>query len=179
MRMCRKCSKQVSDDRKICRDCGAILEEVPSDSEWEPVSQAGAPSAVEPQGGQAGEGGERSVDEVAVESQEPASGNADVSAWKCSRCGDMVPGTFEVCLKCPTIKGGETAIMETAVKGTCPCPVCGNALVTQERLGILIYVCHVHGTWLFKGKLEELLWKFTRADAFALDQAQREIEQLR
>jgi hypothetical protein len=28
MRICPKCSKQVTDDSKICRDCGAILEEV-------------------------------------------------------------------------------------------------------------------------------------------------------
>lgn len=32
MRICRKCSKQVSDDRKICRDCGAILENIPDKS---------------------------------------------------------------------------------------------------------------------------------------------------
>ena len=32
MRMCLKCSKKVSDDSKICRDCGAILEDIPDDS---------------------------------------------------------------------------------------------------------------------------------------------------
>lgn len=31
VRICRKCSKQVSDDRKICRDCGAILDEIPDE----------------------------------------------------------------------------------------------------------------------------------------------------
>jgi len=31
MRFCQECSKQVSDDSKICRDCGAILEEVPNE----------------------------------------------------------------------------------------------------------------------------------------------------
>ena len=28
MWMCPKCLKQISDERKICRECGAILEEV-------------------------------------------------------------------------------------------------------------------------------------------------------
>ena len=31
MRICQKCSKQVSDESKICRDCGAILEEIPDE----------------------------------------------------------------------------------------------------------------------------------------------------
>jgi hypothetical protein len=32
MRICRKCSKPVSDHSKICRDCGAILEETPDEA---------------------------------------------------------------------------------------------------------------------------------------------------
>ena len=32
MRICRKCSKQASHESKICRDCGAILEDIPNDS---------------------------------------------------------------------------------------------------------------------------------------------------
>ena len=139
MRMCRKCSKQVDDGRKICRDCGAILEEVRSDSEWEPepVSQSGSPSAAGPREGQVGASDELSVGEVAAESQEPASGNAEVSVWRCSRCGEMVPRPVHLCLKCMATKGGVNAIIENADKGSCPCPICGNALVTQEWLGIL------------------------------------------
>lgn len=31
MRICPKCSKQVTDESRICRDCGAILDELPED----------------------------------------------------------------------------------------------------------------------------------------------------
>ena len=115
MRMCRKCSKQVSDESKICRDCGAILEEVPDDSvpgtgsEWEPASQSGSPLAAEPPEAGLEEGEKQSVAEVVVESDEPAPPGTEASAWKCPQCGEMVPGTFDVCWKCLTTKDGEKA----------------------------------------------------------------------
>jgi uncharacterized OB-fold protein len=107
--MCRKCSKQVSDDRKICRDCGAILEEVPDEEVpgtgigWAPASQAGSPQAAEPQE----KGDEQVVGEVVGEPEEPPPPDTEAPAWKCPQCGEMVPGTFDVCWKCLTTKDGE------------------------------------------------------------------------
>ncbi len=60
MRICPKCSKQISGESKICRDCGAILEDLPDQSLPEgnlppgTSRQSGSPFAVEPQGGEPG-----------------------------------------------------------------------------------------------------------------------------
>jgi hypothetical protein len=115
MRMCLKCSKKVSDDSKICRDCGAILEDIPDDSvpgtgsEWMPAPQLGSPWATKPQETGQEEGDEQSVGEVVAESDEPGSSDTEASAWKCPQCGESVPGTFDVCWKCSTTKDGEKA----------------------------------------------------------------------
>jgi len=115
MRICRKCSKQVSDDSKICRDCGAILEDIPADSmpgtgvEWEPASLPSSPLAPEPQEAGLGGGDQQAVGEVGVDSEEPPPPGSEASAWKCPQCGETVPGTFEVCWKCLTTKDGEKA----------------------------------------------------------------------
>ena len=115
MRMCVKCSKKVRDDSRICRDCGAILEDVPDDSvpetssQWKPASQRGSPFAGQPQETGQEEGDEQSVGEEAAETDEPASSDTEASAWKCPQCGEVVPGTFDVCWKCLTTKDGEKA----------------------------------------------------------------------
>ncbi len=112
MRICQKCSKQVSDDSKICRDCGAILQDAPDDSvpgmggESQPSSQLGSPWAAKPQETGQGEGDEQSVGEDA---DEPTSSDTEASAWKCLQCGESVPGTFDVCWKCLTTKDGQKA----------------------------------------------------------------------
>ena len=59
------------------------------------------------------------------------------------------------------------------------CPLCGNTRTGQKRLGFVIYVCEEHGTWLFKGVLQDMLWKFSRADSAMLDHALKENEELR
>ena len=115
MRMCLKCSKKVSDDSKICRDCGAILEDIPDDSvpgtggEWKPPSQRGSPWTAKPWKSRQEEADEQPVVEEAAETDEPASSDTEASAWKCPQCGEMVPGTFDVCWKCLTTKDGEKA----------------------------------------------------------------------
>src|SRR3990172_3240102 len=115
MRMCRKCSKQVSDDIKICRDCGSILDDLPEDSvpeigvEWEPASQPGLSLAAEPQEAGLEKGDQQSVGEVVVEPGEPAPSDTEALAWKCPQCGETVPGTFDVCWQCLTTKDGEKA----------------------------------------------------------------------
>jgi hypothetical protein len=113
MRMCRKCSKQASADSKICRDCGAILEEVPDQEvpetgiDWAPRSQAGFLSAAEPHEAGVETADQPIVGEVVVGLEEPALPRTEVSAWKCPQCGETVPDTFDVCWKCLTTKGGE------------------------------------------------------------------------
>ena len=102
MRICPKCSKRVSGDSKICRDCGAILEDMPDESVpevgVEPATPFGFPPAAEHQ---------RPVVEVISESQEPTPPDTEAPPWKCPQCGELVPGTFDVCWKCQTTKDGE------------------------------------------------------------------------
>ena len=115
MRMCLKCSKKVSDDSKICRECGAILEDVPDDSvpgmggEWKPASFAGSPFVSESrEPGLTGDD-QQLADEIVVESQQSPPSNTETLPWKCSQCGESVPGTFDVCWKCLTTRDGEKA----------------------------------------------------------------------
>lgn len=104
MRICPKCSKRVSGDSKICRDCGAILEDMPDESVPGPVVESTTPfgfsSAAKHQ---------KSVGEVVAESQESAPPDTEAPPWKCPQCGEVVPGTFDVCWKCQTTKDGERA----------------------------------------------------------------------
>ncbi len=99
MRICPKCSKRVSGDSKICRDCGAILEDIPDDSVPGPGVESttpfGFPLAAKHQ---------ESVGEVVAESQEPSPPDSEAPSWKCPQCGETVPGTFDVCWKCQTTK---------------------------------------------------------------------------
>ena len=102
MRICPKCSKRVSGDSKICRDCGAILEDIPEDSVPGPGVESttpfGFPSAVKHQ---------EPVVEAMSESQEPTPPDTEAPPWKCPQCGELVPGTFDICWKCQTTRDGE------------------------------------------------------------------------
>ena len=59
------------------------------------------------------------------------------------------------------------------------CPICGDAMTTQHRLGFAICECDEHGTWLPKGVLKDMLWRFSRPDRIMLDQAREELERWR
>ena len=115
VRTCQKCSKRVTDDSKICRDCGAILAEIPDGSvpgtgaAREPASHSGSPFAAEPPEAGLEEGARQSVAEAVVEPEEPAPSDAQAPAWKCPQCGETVPGTFDLCWKCLTTKDGEAS----------------------------------------------------------------------
>jgi len=102
MRICPKCSKRVSGDSKICRDCGAILEDMPDEPVPGPVVESttpfGFPSSAKHQ---------ESVVEAMSESQEPTPPDTDAPPWKCPQCGELVPGTFDICWKCQTTRDGE------------------------------------------------------------------------
>ena len=38
-----------------------------------------------------------------------------------------------------------------------PCPICGQPMLVNTRLGVAFNVCPEHGTWLDRGKLQMLL----------------------
>lgn len=131
----------------------------------------------------------------------PATGS---SAWKCPKCREIVEPNFDVCWNCGTSRDGtedphfvqfkdehdelaaapekEELAPETSsriVATDLGCPVCGEMMTSELRLECVIHVCPSHGTWLFRGALEEMLWKFSRADATQLDQALAENRELR
>ena len=118
MRMCLKCSKKVSDDSKICRDCGAILEDIPDDSvtgtssESKPASQLGSPWTAAPWKSRQEECHEQSVGEQTAEPDKQVQPDTEASAWKCPQCGESVPGTFDVCWKCSTTESEPVLVQE-------------------------------------------------------------------
>ncbi len=114
MRICPKCSKQVSDGRKICRDCGAILAEVEdkASTEGTPPEQSDPSLATEEKQDlqrQADASVDTSEDgddcAEAHEDQSPHE-RAEDSPWTCEKCGECVPETFDVCWKCGTTREG-------------------------------------------------------------------------
>ncbi len=87
MWICRKCHRAVTGTSRICRACGGIVDEMP---DAPPVTEIVR----------------------ATEVVEEMPGAESVSAcpnWKCRKCGEMVPGNFDVCWKCLTTKAGEQA----------------------------------------------------------------------
>jgi hypothetical protein len=94
MRVCPKCSKRSGDENKICRNCGAILDDVVvaelsqgEEPDWCDVSSRAESPVI-------------GVDGTACFDEPDASIDPDISAWKCPQCGEIVPGTFDVCWKC-------------------------------------------------------------------------------
>ena len=51
----------------------------------------------------------------------------------------------------PTVEAPSAAIASH------PCPVCGQPMFINKRLGVAFNVCPEHGTWLERGKLRTLL----------------------
>lgn len=101
MRICRKCSKQASDGSKICRNCGAILEEALDERAKASVSSPESASLF----------GSEATAKSQVSASEADEGHGDERrlAWKCPQCGETVPGTFDICWKCMTTREGEKA----------------------------------------------------------------------
>lgn len=112
MRVCRKCSKQADDNSKICRDCGAILEDVPDD----PAPPPHPPEPLEPVAEEDSEQSsphanlaERRFEPLNDTGSQLLLSGGPANKWKCPQCGETVPGTFDVCWKCLTAKDGEPA----------------------------------------------------------------------
>ncbi len=112
MRICSKCSKPVDGEARICRACGGILAQVPDGQTPGPASPpvrrpkvplltAESPIA-EP------DDALPIVDAWLADGKVDSAKSAEVADWKCPQCGESVPGTFDVCWKCLTARGGET-----------------------------------------------------------------------
>jgi hypothetical protein len=139
MRRCVKCSITYTDSSKICRSCGAILED---------VADSSAPNV-------ALRGDEREQLELIAEQalSTEVQGSRDrvkvKHAWACSRCGEEVPGSFDVCWNCGTDQRGvenpdfadwkteanvDAAVVEAKRVnpiGAARCSVCGSVRMIQ------------------------------------------------
>jgi hypothetical protein len=99
MLRCVKCSLTYADSSKICRSCGAILEEI----EGEPQS----PVALR--------GDEREQLELIAEQalsakiQGPDDRLPEKYAWTCSQCAEEVPSSFDICWNCGVDRNGVVA----------------------------------------------------------------------
>lgn len=99
MLICRKCNKRVDVAGKICRACGSILEEVP---EGQALDVAGQVATAAPPGT-----GTMPHPELPEEEGESSEQELARPAWKCPKCGETVPGNFDLCWKCLSAEAGE------------------------------------------------------------------------
>jgi Double zinc ribbon len=139
MRRCTKCSMIYTDSSKICRSCGAILED---------MADGPAPNV-------ALRGDER--EQLELIAQQALSTEVQGSenrlrvqyAWTCPQCREEVPGSFDVCWNCGTDRSGveesgfaerktetsvEAAVVETKPVipiGAARCSACGSAKMIQ------------------------------------------------
>jgi hypothetical protein len=108
MWVCRKCHKQASSAGKICRACGGILEEMSDDggpgdanrTESEVTASRSVSRSLP-------DGEPEDTFDLVAEEEGPEMKPAG-KPWKCPRCGEMVPGNFDVCWQCSSDKAGES-----------------------------------------------------------------------
>jgi hypothetical protein len=90
MRHCAKCSLTFPDSMKICRSCGAILDD---------FVDARPPHV--PKQGTSRDQLESIADEVLSAVDGPVLNQADEQySWTCSQCAEEVPGSFDICWNC-------------------------------------------------------------------------------
>ena len=143
MWMCPKCSKQISDGSKICRECGAILEEVEDhdltegDSQSDLSGQSGQASATEEeqpspvQAGSSTDMPQEDEDPVETYDEQDQQEQAEALPWTCKKCGEHVPETFTVCWNCGTTIDGLEApdfVKEDSDGGDTVQPDAGSAV---------------------------------------------------
>ena len=114
MWVCPKCSNQISDGSKICRQCGAILEEVEDKALTEGgfSGQSDQGSATEEKQGLQVESNSLTDtsedDEDLEETRDDQTQREQFEAlpWTCKQCGEHAPGTFDACWKCGATREG-------------------------------------------------------------------------
>lgn len=109
---CPKCSKIFEDGSRICRECGAILEEespreepIASESETDQIEPASPAADLAPTDDKPPVVNPFGVDAAAV----------NVGPWRCARCAESVPGNFDVCWNCGADRQGVQALDESAL----------------------------------------------------------------
>ena len=151
MRTCPRCSTAYDDDTRICRTCGAILEDLEDVAEEplvevEVVDEGESPS--EPEG--------TPEEFPSVEELEGLGGAGTPGSganWRCPKCRETVPNMFDVCWKCGLDRGGAVAgdSVEQPIEVDLPdrpeaiapepvaprvrslqCPVCGSSKVIPQ-----------------------------------------------
>jgi hypothetical protein len=139
MRRCAKCSLTFSDSAKICRSCGAILDDV---AEELPI-QVETPRSERDRLESIAQQVLSTLDDL------PRDDSREQYCWKCPQCKEEVPGSFDICWNCGTDKSGvenpefaeqktEANVDAAAVEatrviqtGTARCSVCGSARTIQ------------------------------------------------
>jgi rRNA maturation endonuclease Nob1 len=96
MRRCEKCSLTFPDSAKICRSCGAILDDVVDE-----------PSTLSQSSGYQREQLESIAQQVlSGPDHSPADQSGEQYFWTCSQCSEKVPGSFDICWNCGTDRNG-------------------------------------------------------------------------
>jgi len=107
MWVCRKCHQRATSSGRICRACGGILEEVPDEQplaeEQVPKKDVVSASTLQSDRTRA----EVEDDVLASEGRPTPPDESTGPEWRCPKCGELVPGNFDVCWKCMTTKEGE------------------------------------------------------------------------
>lgn len=106
MQICPKCTKTFEEGSKICRDCGAILDE---------IAAPGSETAVPPSGNhneemvEQSEAGLETTARVAFDAendQELYDDEPFGDPWDCPGCEETVEANFDLCWNCGTDRDG-------------------------------------------------------------------------
>jgi hypothetical protein len=94
MRSCVKSSLTFPDSARICRSCGAILDDIVAES----------PPHVQMSGCERDQ--LESIAQQVLSDSPPADERAKRYSWTCSQCSEEVPGSFDICWSCGTDRKG-------------------------------------------------------------------------
>ena len=98
---CLRCSKQMESADENCPTCGGILEEVPDGQSLDEPGQVAVASVP------ALSGSGSTAHAPLLEDEESSEQELARPDWRCPNCGEMVPGNFDRCWKCPSTEADE------------------------------------------------------------------------